>query len=215
MARLDGKVAIITGGAKGFGLSTAQLLVQEGAKVVITDLDEQGGQKALDTIGRDKAAFVAQDVAKEDSWEPVFSAARDKFGEANVLVNNAGILFFDDAEHFAMDEWHKILSVDLDGVMLGVKHAIAHMKEHGGSIINMCSIAGLIGIANLYAYNAAKGAVRLLTKGGRPLLRSAGIPNPGQLHSSRIRPHSHGRCLSPDAWRSRETAPHGSAGFNP
>lgn len=82
MARLNSKAAIITGGAKGFGLLTAQLLVQEGAKVVITDLDEQGGQKAIDAIGRDKAAFVAQDVAKEDSWEPVFSATRDKFGEA-------------------------------------------------------------------------------------------------------------------------------------
>ncbi|MCT6836653.1 MAG: glucose 1-dehydrogenase [Bifidobacteriales bacterium] len=192
MARLDGKVAIITGGAKGFGLSTAQLFVQEGAKVVITDLDEQGGQKALDTIGRDKAAFVAQDVAKEDSWEPVFSAARDKFGEANVLVNNAGILFFDDAEHIEMDEWHKILSVDLDGVMLGVKHAIAHMKEHGGSIINMCSIAGLIGIANLYAYNAAKGAVRLLTKSAALYCAQQGYPirvnsiHPGYAHTPMV-----------------------------
>lgn len=82
MARLTGKAAIITGGAKGSGLSTAQLLVQEGAKVVIADLDEQGGQKATDAIGRDKAVLVAQDVAKEDSWEPVFSATRDKFGEA-------------------------------------------------------------------------------------------------------------------------------------
>lgn len=192
MARLNSKAAIITGGAKGFGLLTAQLLVQEGAKVVITDLDEQGGQKALDTIGRDKAAFVAQDVAKEDSWEPVFSAARDKFGEANVLVNNAGILFFDDAEHIEMDEWHKILSVDLDGVMLGVKHAIAHMKEHGGSIINMCSIAGLIGIANLYAYNAAKGAVRLLTKSAALYCAQQGYPirvnsiHPGYAHTPMV-----------------------------
>lgn len=194
MARLDGKVAIITGGAKGFGLSTAQLFVQEGAKVVITDLDEQGGQLAIDTIGRDNAVFVTQDVAKENSWGPVFSTARNQFGEADILVNNAGILFFDDAEHIEMDEWHKILSVDLDGVMLGVKYAIACMKEHGGSIINMCSIAGLIGIANLYAYNAAKGAVRLLTKSAALYCAQQGYPirinsiHPGYAHTPWLTP---------------------------
>lgn len=192
MARLDGKVAIITGGAKGFGLSTAQLFAQEGAKVVITDLDEQGGQLAIDTIGRDNAVFVTQDVAKENSWGPVFSTARNQFGEADILVNNAGILFFDDAEHIEMDEWHKILSVDLDGVMLGVKYAIACMKEHGGSIINMCSIAGLIGIANLYAYNAAKGAVRLLTKSAALYCAQQGYPirinsiHPGYAHTPMV-----------------------------
>lgn len=192
MARLDGKVAIITGGAKGFGLSTAQLFVQEGAKVVITDLDERGGQLAIDTIGRDNAAFVAQDVAKENSWGPVFSTAHNQFGEADILVNNAGILFFDDAEHIEMDEWHKILSVDLDGVMLGVKYAIGCMKEHGGSIINMCSIAGLIGIANLYAYNAAKGAVRLLTKSAALYCAQQGYPirinsiHPGYAHTPMV-----------------------------
>lgn len=87
-----------------------------------------------------------------------------KFGHVDVLLNNAGILFFDNAEDIDLDEWHKILSVDLDGVMLGVKYRIRHMKDRGGSIINMCSIAGLIGISNLYAYNAAKGGVRILTK---------------------------------------------------
>lgn len=164
MGRLDGKVAIITGGVKGFGLSTAELFAEEGAKVVITDVDEKGSGKALDAIGEDRAAFVAQDVSKEAGWEPVFAEAEKKFGHVDVLLNNAGILFFDNAEDIDLDEWHKILSVDLDGVMLGVKYGIRHMKDRGGSIINMCSIAGLIGISNLYAYNAAKGGVRILTK---------------------------------------------------
>lgn len=164
MARLDGKVAIITGGVKGFGLASAKVFAREGAKVVITDLDEKGASEALKEIGEDNAIFVKQDVAKEESWEPVFKAAEDQFGDVNILLNNAGILFFNDAETVDLEEWHKILSVDLDGVMLGVKYGIKHMKAHGGSIINLSSIAGLIGIPNLYAYNAAKGGVRILTK---------------------------------------------------
>ena len=146
MSRLDGKVAIITGGVKGFGLACAKLFVREGAKVVITDVDVAGASEALQEIGEDKAVFVKQDVAVEDNWEPVFRTAIDKF------------------ENIELDEWHKILSVNLDGIMLGVKYGIRHMKEKGGSIINMASIAGLIGISNLYAYNASKGGVRLLTK---------------------------------------------------
>ncbi|MCC3237150.1 SDR family NAD(P)-dependent oxidoreductase, partial [Pediococcus acidilactici] len=163
MSRLDGKVAIITGGVKGFGLACAKLFVREGAKVVITDVDVAGASEALQEIGEDKAVFVKQDVAVEDNWEPVFRTAIDKFEKVDILVNNAGILAFDDAENIELDEWHKILSVNLDGIMLGVKYGIRHMKEKGGSIINMASIAGLIGISNLYAYNASKGGVRLLT----------------------------------------------------
>lgn len=164
MSRLDGKVAIITGGVKGFGLACAKLFVREGAKVVITDVDVAGVSEALQEIGEDKAVFVKQDVAVEDNWEPVFRTAIDKFEKVDILVNNAGILAFDDAENIELDEWHKILSVNLDGIMLGVKYGIRHMKEKGGSIINMASITGLIGISNLYAYNASKGRVRLLTK---------------------------------------------------
>ncbi|KAF0363806.1 glucose 1-dehydrogenase [Pediococcus acidilactici] len=164
MSRLDGKVAIITGGVKGFGLACAKLFVREGAKVVITDVDVAGASEALQEIGEDKAVFVKQDVAVEDYWEPVFRTAIDKFEKVGILVNNAGILAFDNAENIELDEWHKILSVNLDGIMLGVKYGIRHMKEKGGSIINMASIAGLIGIYNLYAYNASKGGVRLLTK---------------------------------------------------
>lgn len=162
--RLNGKVAIITGGVKGFGLACAQIFAREGAKVVLTDIDETGSADIVAELGSDNALFVQQDVSKEESWEPVFQATLEKFGSVDVLINNAGILFFNDAEHVELNEWHKILAVDLDGVMLGQKYAIKYMKEKGGSIVNMCSIAGLIGIPNLFAYNAAKGGVRILTK---------------------------------------------------
>lgn len=163
MAELSGKVAIITGAAKGFGLATSKAFVEEGAKVVMTDVDENEGQKQADALG-DKAIFIKQDVSKEESWPEVFKKAEDTFGPVTVLVNNAGILLFDNAEEVKMEDFHKILSVDLDGVMLGQKYGIQHMKKNGGSIVNLCSIAGLIGIPNLYSYNASKGAVRLITK---------------------------------------------------
>lgn len=103
MSRLDGKVAIITGGVKGFGLACAKLFVREGAKVVITDVDVAGASEALQEIGEDKAVFVKQDVAVEDNWEPVFRTAIDKFEKVDILVNNAGILAFDDAENIELD----------------------------------------------------------------------------------------------------------------
>ncbi len=164
MGRLDKKVAIITGGVKGFGLAMAKLFVKEGAKVVITDVDDKHADEAIAEIGQADATFIKQDVSQEAGWEPVFKHAVEKFGTVNVLVNNAGILSFNDAETIDLETWHKILSIDLDGVMLGTKYAIKYMKENGGSIVNMSSIAGLIGISNLYAYNAAKGGVRMITK---------------------------------------------------
>jgi NAD(P)-dependent dehydrogenase (short-subunit alcohol dehydrogenase family) len=163
MGLLDGKVAIVTGAAKGFGLATSKAFVKEGAKVVMTDVDDKEGQKQADQLGNN-AIFIKQDVSKEDEWPQVFEKAEQTFGPVNILLNNAGILLFDNAESFKLDDFHKILSVDLDGVAIGQKYGIQHMKEHGGSIINLCSIAGLIGISNLFSYNAAKGAVRLITK---------------------------------------------------
>ncbi len=91
---------------------------------MITDVDVAGASEALQEIGEDKAVFVKQDVAVEDNWEPVFRTAIDKFEKVDILVNNAGILAFDDAENIELDEWHKILSVNLDGIMLGVKYGI-------------------------------------------------------------------------------------------
>ena len=192
MARLDGKVAIITGGVKGIGLATAKAFVKEGAKVVITDVDDKGSTEALATINSDNAMFVKQNVADEDSWELVFKQTEKAFGPVNVLMNNAGIGFTNNAEDITADDWHKILSVDLDGVMFGVKHAIKHMKEHGGSIINLSSIAGLVGVSNLFAYNAAKGGVRMLSKSAALYCAEQHYPirvnsiHPGYIHTPMV-----------------------------
>lgn len=192
MARLDGKVAIVTGGVKGIGLASAKTFVREGAKVIITDVDDKGSAGALEEIGSDNAIFIKQDVSKEDQWERVFTEAEAKFGPVNVLLNNAGILEFNNAEDVTEDAWHKILSVDLDGVMYGVKHAIAHMKANGGSIINLSSIAGLIGISNLFAYNAAKGGVRMLNKSAALYCAEQGYAirvnsiHPGYVHTPMV-----------------------------
>ncbi|SPC37709.1 glucose 1-dehydrogenase [Latilactobacillus fuchuensis] len=163
MDRLQNKVAIITGGIKGIGLATAQAFVAEGAQVVITDIDGTNHQTVLEALSP-SAHFIEHNVADEQAWETVFTKTIELFGHVDIVVNNAGILDFNDAEHITDDIWHKVLAVDLDGVMYGVKHGIAHMKKNGGSIINLSSIAGLIGIPNLFAYNAAKGGVKMLTK---------------------------------------------------
>ncbi|WP_203639617.1 glucose 1-dehydrogenase [Levilactobacillus wangkuiensis] len=192
MARLAGKVAIVTGGVKGIGLASAKAFAREGAKVVITDIDDKGSEDALKEIGQDQAIFVKQNVAKEAGWEPVFAAAEEKFGAVNILMNNAGILHFDNAEEIEEVDWHRVLSVDLDGVMFGVKHGIAHMKAQGGSIINLSSIAGLIGISNLFAYNAAKGGVRMLNKSAALYCAEKGYAirvnsiHPGYVHTPMV-----------------------------
>jgi 3(or 17)beta-hydroxysteroid dehydrogenase len=163
MGRVGGKVALVTGGASGIGLATAGLLTDEGAKVVLTDLDEPRAGAAIALAQR--ARFYKLDVTREDDWIAVADAVVSELGRLDILVNSAGVSLLKDIEATTLDEWRRLMAVNLDGVFLGCKHAIRVMKERGGgSIVNMSSVAGLVGAANLAAYSASKGGVRLLTK---------------------------------------------------
>ena len=167
MNRVLGKVALITGGAKGIGRSAALLLASEGAKIVITDLDEAHGQAVVAEIKKagGEAIFLQQDVTEEDGWIHVVAEAKKAFGKLNIVVNNAGIGFDGTAEDTTLVAWKKMISVNLDSVFLGTKHAILGIKgEEGGSIINISSIEGIIADPDLAAYNAAKGGVRIFSK---------------------------------------------------
>ncbi len=168
MDRVKGKVAIITGGASGIGKATASLLAKEGAKVVIADVNEAGGKKVAEEIKGEggKAIFVKHDVTSENDWSEVIKKTLAEFGKLDILVNNAGVLFAKPIEDTPLEQWRWLMSVNLDGVFLGTKYAIRAMKKSGGgSIINLSSIAGLVGtIDDTSAYCASKGAVRLFTK---------------------------------------------------
>jgi 3(or 17)beta-hydroxysteroid dehydrogenase len=164
MGRVEGKVALITGGASGIGLATARLLLDEGAKVALTDRDRAAADAALATLAH-PAKFHLLDVTSEDDWIAVTDAIVAEFGRIDVLVNSAGVALLKDIEATTLDDWRALMAVNLDGTFLGCKHAVRVMKERGGgSIINMSSVAGLIGNGNLAAYGASKGGVRLLTK---------------------------------------------------
>lgn len=167
MPRVAGKVAIVTGGAMGIGRACAELLAAEGAAVVLTDraVDEGTSVVASLVAQKHRTIFIEQDVSSEDGWTNAIDVAVKTFGKLDILVNNAGVGWFGDVEHTTLDDWHKLLAVNLDGVFLGIKHAIAPMRAAGGgSIINISSIEGLIGDPGLAAYNSSKGAVRMLTK---------------------------------------------------
>ena len=167
MPRVANKVAIVTGAAMGIGRACAELLASEGAAVAITDREAAAGRELNDALleAGCRSIFVEQDVSREDHWERVIADVLKAFGKIDILVNNAGVGWFGDVEHTSLDDWHSLLRVNLDGVFLGIKHAIPSMRAAGGgSIINISSIEGLIGDPRLAAYNASKGAVRLLTK---------------------------------------------------
>lgn len=162
--RVAGKVALVTGGASGLGRASAILLAKEGAKVVVSDIAEAAGKAVEAEIG-ETARFVRHDVTNEADWRAVIEAAIAAFGGLHILVNSAGIGLTKDVEQTTLDEWHHVHAVDLDSVFLGCKHAIPAIRESGGgSIVNISSIAGIIGGANMAAYNSAKAGVRLLTK---------------------------------------------------
>jgi NAD(P)-dependent dehydrogenase (short-subunit alcohol dehydrogenase family) len=167
MGRLDGKVALISGGAKGQGACEARMFCQEGAKVVFGDiLDDEGKalEKELKASGAE-ATFVHLDVTREDDWRTAVEATERTYGLLNVLVNNAGILIRKGIEDTTEEEWDRIMAVNVKGVFLGTKYALPAMRRAGGgSIINLSSTAGLVGSTTSSAYTATKGAVRLFTK---------------------------------------------------
>ncbi len=163
-ARVAGKVALVTGGASGLGRASALLLAREGARVMVADIAEAAGKAVAAEIG-EAARFVRLDVTKEADWQAAIAATVEAFGGLHILLNSAGIGLTKDVEQITLEEWHHVHAVDLDSVFLGCKHAISAMrKSGGGSIINISSIAGIIGGANMAAYNSAKAGVRLLSK---------------------------------------------------
>ena len=168
MARLEGKVALISGGARGQGAVEARMFAEEGASVVIGDiLDEQGRQTEaeLQELGYN-VTYVHLDVTSESDWESAVQAAVGAYGKLDILLNNAGILIRKNIEETTGEDWDRIFAVNAKGVFLGTKAAIPAMRENGGgSIINISSTAGLVGSPNGSAsYTATKGAVRLFTK---------------------------------------------------
>ncbi|MCI1599890.1 MAG: SDR family NAD(P)-dependent oxidoreductase, partial [Levilactobacillus sp.] len=167
--RLQGKVAIITGAARGQGATEAQLFAKEGAKVVATDVledDLTATVKAIQDEGHEALA-ITQDVSSEDSWQAVVDQTLAAFGKIDILINNAGITGAQlPPEELSVSEWDKVMNINALGNMLGIKHVIPAMKKQGaGSIVNISSLAGIHGIGGFSAYAASKGATRLLTMG--------------------------------------------------
>ena len=167
MGQVQGKVAIVTGGASGIGAACAATLAQEGGKVVVTDLDDQRGQAVVDNIRCNgaEAVFLPQDVTIEERWPEVIDATERHFGRLDIMVANAGIGILCAAIDMTLADWRRQTAVNLDGVFLSVKHAVPAMRRAGGgSIIITSSVAGLRGSAGLAGYCATKGGVRLFAK---------------------------------------------------
>lgn len=167
MKRLEGKVAIVTGGALGLGRSHAVRLAEEGASVVVTDVNEAEGNVTVSAItaAGGSAVFYRHDVSNEMDWVSVVDRTIERFGRIDVLVNNAGILLLKTVQDTTLAEWDRMFAVNSTGVFLGCKHVLEGMKRAGGgSIINISSIVGKVGFPGVAAYVATKGAVRLLTK---------------------------------------------------
>ena len=165
--RLEGKVALISGGARGMGAVEARLFVSEGAKVGIADIREEEG-RALEAEIKESggdAMFVSLDVTDEQQWSDAVDAVMTAYGRLDILVNNAGIFARATVEETSAADWDLMLDINGKGVFLGTKAVVPAMRESGGgSIINISSVAGITGSAGGTAYNASKGAVRLLTK---------------------------------------------------
>ena len=189
MGRVQGKMALVTGGAQGLGEAIGKMLAKEGAKVTLTDVNGAGAEKVAAEINAAHGAGTAfafqHDVTDEAQWQEVLKAAHAAMGGLNVLVNNAGIGSLGSVEDETYDMFKKVQTVDVDSIFLGCKYAIPLMRDHGlGSIVNISSIAGIIASGNYVAYNTAKAAVRHLSKSIALHCAKTG----GQIRSNSVHP---------------------------
>lgn len=169
MSRLAGKTALITGAASGIGRATALRFMAEGANVVAADIAEDGGRAA------DNFLPLRLDVTNEDEWRAAIAAAEKRFGRLDILVNNAGMGVPKPIVELGLDEWRRVTAVNLDGVFLGIKHAVPAMRRAGGgAIVNVSSMLAHVATLNASAYCAAKAAVALLTKAAALEMAAAG-----------------------------------------
>jgi 3alpha(or 20beta)-hydroxysteroid dehydrogenase len=197
MGRLTGKVAFITGAARGLGAETARAMAAEGAAVAVSDLDEAGAKalaKELEAHGGAALGF-GQDVVDDAGWRAAIEVVEGTLGPLDVLVNNAGILLVKSIVETTLEDFRKVSAINVDGVFLGIKHAFLAMGSRGGSIINLSSIAGLMGATGHIAYNASKGAVRLMTKSAAIEAATLGWPircnsiHPGLMDTAMTQTH--------------------------
>ncbi|WEV64225.1 glucose 1-dehydrogenase [Bifidobacterium sp. ESL0732] len=192
--RLNDKVALVSGGASGIGLAIAKKFVDEGAQVALGDINAESGEKVAAELG-ENAMFVTLDVTKEEMWEQAFKDVIAKFGKVNVVVNNAGIGDQYNVENMPLDYWNKIVAINGTGMFLGTKHGVRNIKNYGGgSIINMCSIEGLVGESFAVGYDFTKGGVRLMTKSAalycaeEKLNIRVNTIHPGYIHTPMVDP---------------------------
>ncbi|WP_439813909.1 glucose 1-dehydrogenase [Zavarzinia sp. CC-PAN008] len=176
--RVQGKVVIVTGGGSGLGAESARWLAREGAKVAVTDLNAEGAERVAEEIRATgaKAIGMAHDVCDEAAWEAVVARTQAELGPLDVLVNNAGVLLVKPIAETTLEDFRWCNRPNVEGVFLGTKVAFAAMGVRGGSIINLSSVAGIIGAVNHIAYNASKGAVRLMTKSAAMEAATLGYP---------------------------------------
>lgn len=192
MGRVEGKVALVTGAAMGLGQATAERLAQEGAKILISDINEEQGRAVVAGIKASGgiAAFHRHDVAEPAQWDATIAEVKRLYGRLDILVNNAGVCVAANIEETTLEQWRWTMKINLDGVFLGTQAGVKMMKETGGgSIINLSSIDGIIGESPLAAYCASKGGVRLLTKAAALHCAQAGYKirinsiHPGYIHT--------------------------------
>jgi 3(or 17)beta-hydroxysteroid dehydrogenase len=207
--RLAGKVALVSGGASGMGLSEATIFAREGAKVVVADVLEAEGKQVADKIAAagGQARFVKLDVTSEAEWEAAVKAAVSAFGKLDVLVNNAGISGTYDADMLSSAAWDKVMSINAKGVFLGMKHVIPLMKQAGGgAIVNISSISGFVGQDGVHmAYNASKGAVRIMTKTAAVQFAPDGI-RVNSVHPGFMPPMRTSKTSADPEWRAKMLA---------
>ena len=195
--RLEGKVALISGGARGMGAAEARLFAREGARVAVGDLLEEEGARLESEIAEagGDCIFIRLDVTSEESWANAVELTVSRYGRLDVLVNNAGVYQKARVEDTTLEGWDRVMAINAAGPFLGTKAAVPAMRDSGGgSIVNISSTAGLVGSLHSTAYTASKGAVRLLTKATCRSVRRG--RHQGQLGASGTHRHRHaGRRL--------------------